>query len=118
MNKKINASGKEESGYVLMMFLLLMVLSLTVVGGSLKISSANVRTTYDATVRTDRYFQAESGMNQALSWLRANSADILKPFKGTEFLTRFDRGTPSIGSNDTGDARIPTKIKMKGTTKF
>jgi len=115
-NPGLRQRRRQEDGYVILMFLLLMVLSLAVVGGSLRVSAANIRTTHAATVRTERYFQAESGMNEALSWLREHSASILKPFSSSEFLTRFDRGAPSIGTNDTGDVRIPTKIKIRGTT--
>ena len=96
-------------------FLILMALCTAVIIGSLKVSSSSMRTIYATKERTQRYYTTESGMNRSLSWLRTNSQSLVTPFKGSEFYQKFERTEPTIGANDTGLFKVPTKVKLAGT---
>lgn len=106
---------RNGDGYALLILLILMALSTAAVAGSLRVSSSNVRTTMATAIRAQTYFTGESGVHEALSWLRNNSQSLTSPFSKTNFNNLFTRTAPSVGDNDTGSLTVPTKIKLKNT---
>ncbi len=107
----------DSSGYALIVVLVLMAASAFIISGALDLSSTSARTTYAEKVRTNTFYEAEEGMNVALSWLRYRSQDILSPFKRENFYTTFTRSaSPALGQNDGSAISVPTRLKVSGTS--
>ncbi len=115
MKKTLYQDKEAVAGFAIVPFLILMALCTAVLVGALKLSASSTRTTFASKVRSQRYYQSEAALNQALSWIRANSQNLVTPFKGTNFYNSFDRTSPSIGANDTTTYKVPTRLKVKGT---
>ena len=108
--------NKREAGISLIPFLVFSSICAAVLITSLKLSASTTRTTYATRLRSERYYEAESGLNTVVSWLRANSQSLVSPLTKDAFYSRFDRTAPAVGTNDTGPVQVPTKVKLKNTS--
>ncbi len=115
MRKMIVGNAQNERGYALVALLIMLAVSVVVVAGSLKLSSASSRTTYATKVRSTRYYTAESGLGSGLSWLRSESQNLVSPYTRENFYDNFDLTSPTVGDNDVEQFGVPTKLKLKGT---
>lgn len=105
---------RAREGFALIPFLIFMVLCSAIVIASLNVSSSTTRTTHATTMRSKRYYQAESALHTALAWMRKNSQSLVSPFTAANFYNTFERTSPSIGTNDTV-VKVPTKLKLKSS---
>lgn len=115
MNTKMRERYYSDAGYSLVAFIILLALSAIVVAGSQKLQSADSRTIATSALRSTHYYQSESGVGTAVSWLRDESQNIVSPFSRENFYSVFTQGAPSVGDNDNSMFSIPTKIKSIGT---
>lgn len=107
--------SKDQKGHILIITLLLLGLGTAVVVGSLDMTSSLSKTVASKKVRTKEVNKAEAGIQEALSWLRQNSQQLITPFRREEFYKRFEKTAPTVGANDTGNFSVPTMVKLKDT---
>ena len=112
---KTTTSYNNDSGIALVPFLLFAAVVALLLTAAMQMSASSTRTVYAAKLRSERYYESESGVNIALSWIRNNSQSLVSQFRAAEFYNNFHRTTPSYGVNDTGNVQVPTKIKLKDT---
>jgi hypothetical protein len=63
--------------------------------------------------RTEEYFKDEKVFGEAVQWMRDNSSGMTDIFGRTKFYTVFKRRSSSVGSNDQGSFKVPTKIGLR-----
>ncbi|MCC6932948.1 MAG: hypothetical protein IT292_06810 [Deltaproteobacteria bacterium] len=85
------------------------------ISGSLTLITANARTVKTTEIRNEQFYDADDGIDRALSWLREHSQSLATPFKRDEFYTRFTKTEPSYGANDLAINKVATKLKLAGT---
>ena len=107
---------KSQGGYILVAVLVLFTIALSFTVTALTSSSSGRISISSARNAEKEYFDAESTMQSAYAWLNQESSNFGSLFSGSVFVNTFSRSTsPSIGSNDTGLLKIPTRIKVSGT---
>lgn len=107
---------KSESGYLLYVVLLLLGVAGLLIASSLERSRASLKIVATIEQYSKKYSEAESGLHQALSWMRMNSQKLASPFRAESFYEEFERTSPSVGDNDTANFTLPTRIKLRGTS--
>ena len=110
-------STKNQSGYILLSTMILVVLAAVVLVSTLNVSSNLAHSVKATKTRSTEYYDSESSLGAAVSWLRQNSVSMVLAFSRTNFYTNFDKSSPSVGSNDSTAFKVPTKIKTRGTSK-
>lgn len=105
---------RDQNGYALIGVMVLMIVSLLVVLGAVRVAGSTARTVYATKVRSEQYFESEESIGRAVSWLRANSQSLVSPFRREEFYTRFARTAATTGSNEGPIFTVPTRLKIAG----
>ena len=104
-----------QSGIALITLLLMVAVGLVVTMGALGMASSSTRSQDASKIRTQRYFEVESGLGQSVAWFRTNASKLVTPFKRENFYNSFVRTEPTIGTNDTSVFTVPTRVKLKNT---
>lgn len=111
------STKQREGGYVLIAFLVVVVIGLMIASMSLDLASSGARTISASRARSHEYYEAETTIYRMISWLRANSQNMVYPFSRNNFYTNFSRAAvPSVGTNDIAGNGVPTKIKLFNST--
>ncbi|MCB0352770.1 MAG: hypothetical protein KDD64_04570 [Bdellovibrionales bacterium] len=106
---------ESEYGYTLLGVLLLLSIGLIVSAGMIDTAGSNTKTRALVKTRSEYYYQVEETLNRTVAWLQQNSKYLVSAFRGSDFTTNFDLGSPSLGSNEGEHFGVPTMVKMKGT---
>lgn len=112
---KLDVRKQQQGGYITVGVLILLGVAAIVMASNLNISTSNAFAVRATKMRAVEFYDAEESLNKALTWLRVNSTGLTSVFSRSDFYTKFDRTVPSVGSNDTGDFKYPTKIKLQGS---
>ena len=108
-----------QRGYALPPLLIFMAICTAILVGWVNLSISTTRTVNSNKLRVSGYSRVEGALNTALSWVRANSAQILPLFASSTFCGTFDlSSSSSYSTNDpaTNTFAVPTQLKLKGTT--
>ena len=107
---------RQEAGNVTAMVLVLVAVAAVMVAGSVANDGVSHLTNFQIRQRTDRYYEAETAMNNTAGWLRLHSQDMMNAFLRAGVYSTFDRSGTSVGTNDTAYP-FPTQIKVRGTNQ-
>ncbi len=108
MAKKTNE--KTEAGYMLVAVLLFVMITAFAGASAAGVLGSGIQTMSTTNSRTAEYFVNERVFGEAVQWMRDNSTGMTDVFGRTKFYSVFKRRSSSIGSNDQGIFRVPTKI--------
>lgn len=115
-NKARGDNRASQEGYILVSILLLSALAALLTIIALDSSSAGRKAIASTRKAETEFFNAEGAMQTAYAWINEQSANWGSLFSGSVFVATFTRSTtPSVGSNDTGQFTVPTRIKLLGT---
>jgi len=106
----------DESGNVLLISLILFGLAGLVVMNVVDTTRGALSTVGAKKVATAQNTIAQSGVNEAISFLRKNSQQMVNPFRRDEFYSKFTKGDASVGVNDIKNFTVPTFVKLKNTS--
>lgn len=112
-NKTINT---KDSGYAMLGVLFLLMLGGIISTGLIVSSGTAIKTRSLVKLRSDRFYQVEDTMNKVVNWLQSNSKNLVGAFSEANFDTNFTVGDPAIGINEGQQFRVPSMVKIKGTT--
>lgn len=115
MKTGLKTRGSKQSGYVMMIIVLLLAVAALGVTMSQSSTQTFTRTTKLSDDRSEDFYASEESLNTAVNWLRTNSTGLAMGYSRTNFYTLFDRTAPSVGTNDASTFTVPTKIKMNGS---
>lgn len=102
----------KSDGYVLIGVMILVAIAGIITAGSLDLSTSTVRTTHALEVRDREFFTAEDSLSRGVAWLRQNSTSMINIFGREEFKKHFVLTSPSYGSNDNTQFKVPTRVKL------
>jgi hypothetical protein len=107
---------RRDSGYALVVALMLMALTAFVVREALK--RVGMESTIIAASRVSSVSQAkvEDALNKAVAFMRDNSHQFANLFGKENFYTNFQReAIPLFGDNDVSAAQVPSNLTIVGT---
>lgn len=105
-----------ERGYILVSVLVLFSLALSLTMILLNASAVGRGSMASVRMAEREYLDAEATAQESFQWLNATSRKWGSLFSGGVFTKTFVRNpTPSIGSNDSGSFKVPTRVKIAGT---
>ena len=111
-----NTRAKDE-GYVLLGVMVLMTVAAIITASALNSAASTSRSVQAAQQREREYFTAEDSFSKAVQWLNSQSTNMVTPiFARSTFYNSFCRSAPSYGANDTSIYKVPTRIKIRGTS--
>lgn len=108
---------RQEQGYVLLGTLVLLMLSAFIIFSALNVAGTTTRSQGATNIRNNEYYEAEEGLNKAVSWLRKNSASLVLAFSSSNFYQNFDKSSSTVGTNDQTLFPVPSMIKIRNTNK-
>lgn len=109
-------SKPNDRGYAMLGVLFLLILGGIISTGLIMSSGTAIKTRALVKVRTERFYEVEETMNKVVNWLQANSKNIVTAFDSKHFSDNFTIGDPAEGSNEGQQFKIPSMVKMRGTT--
>jgi hypothetical protein len=115
VNRSMETKNSEH-GYALLAFVVVIAIGLFLTANALTLTQSSLRSNYAARMRSDDFMRSDESIGAVLNWFRAQSLNLITPFKKENFYSRFNRGTPSVGTNDIAALNVPTKVKLFGTT--
>lgn len=106
----------KESGYTLVVVMILLGLTAFVVREALKRSALGSSIIYETRAQATRLNAVENTLYKTISYLRDNSHLYASPFSRANFYSSFDRlATSAAGANDSA-LNIATQIVVDGTS--
>lgn len=115
MSGSVNIFMHGEKGSALIAALAFVVLSVLVTGSILSRVAFHTKTSYDMKQRDVYFYDAEDSLGRAMGWLHDNGNNLAPAFVGATFDSLFDRGSFSVGDNDSEPNAVSTRVKLKGT---
>lgn len=108
--KKATHHTHQESGYVLVAAMLLIMIGVVAAATASGVLGKGVETIKSTNSRNEEYLANEKVLGEAIQWLRNNDSGMTDVFGRTKFYATFTRRAATVGTNDGGSFKVPTKI--------